>query len=82
MPPYLLLSFLLGAVYGTVFHLWRGENFKDLALYFVAGILGFILGQAVGNILGLEFLLIGPLHIVEATLVSWAGLFVAQWIKI
>jgi hypothetical protein len=82
MPPYLLLSLMLGALYGTVFHLWRGQGFKDLAIYLIAGIIGFILGQAVGNLLGLSFFLIGPLHFIEATILSWVGLFVAQWLKI
>ncbi len=82
MPPYLLLSILLGAVYGTIFHLWRGKNFRDLAIFFLVGIIGFILGQALSNLLDLEFFLIGPLHLIEASVVSWICLFLVQWIKI
>jgi len=82
MPPHLLLSLLLGAIYGTIFHLWRGKTLKDLVIYGVAAILGFIFGQALGNLLGLDIFLIGPLHVVEATVVSWASLFLAQWLKI
>lgn len=82
IPPYLLLSLILGAIYGIIFHLWRGKSFKDLAIYLIAGIIGFIIGQAIGNLLGLQLLLIGPLHIIEATLLSWVSLFVAQWLKI
>ncbi len=82
MPPYLLLSFLLGATYGLLFYLWRGKSFQDLAIYFFAGIIGFVLGQALGNLIGLDFFLIGPLHVVEATIVSWANLFIVQWLKI
>ncbi len=82
MPPYLLLSFLLGATYGLLFHLWRGKSFQDLVIYFFAGIIGFVLGQALGNLIGLDFFLIGPLHVAEATIVSWANLFIVQWLKI
>jgi uncharacterized membrane protein YjjP (DUF1212 family) len=82
MPPYLLLSVLLGAVYGTLFHLWRGKTFQDLLIFFVAGVLGFLLGQALGNLLGLEFFLIGPLHMGEATTGSLVSLLVVQWIKL
>lgn len=82
MPPYLLLSFILGAIYGLLFHLWRGKNFQDLAIYFVTGIVGFAMGQFLGNLMGLDMFLIGPLHIAEATLLSWVNLFIIQWLKI
>ena len=82
MPPYLLLSLVLGAIYGTIFHLWRGKSVKDLVIYLITGIIGFIIGQALGNLLGLRIFLIGPLHIIEATVISWVSLFVAQWLKI
>jgi len=82
MPPYLLLSLLLGGAYGALFHLWRGKNIRELVIYFLTGIIGFGLGQAIGNLLGLNVFLIGPLHIVEATVMSWACLFVMQWLKV
>jgi uncharacterized membrane protein YeaQ/YmgE (transglycosylase-associated protein family) len=82
MPPYLLLSLILGGIYGTIFHLWRGKSVKDLVIYLITGIIGFIIGQALGNLLGLKIFLIGPLHIIEATVISWISLFVAQWLKI
>lgn len=82
MPPHLLLSLLLGAIYGTIFYLWRGKTLKDLLIYGAAAILGFIFGQALGNLLSLDIFLIGPLHVLEATVVSWASLFLAQWLKI
>jgi uncharacterized membrane protein YjjP (DUF1212 family) len=82
MPPYFLLSLILGAMYGVMFHLWRGKTFQDLVLYFFAGIIGFLLGHGLGNLLGFDFFLIGSLHLAEATIVSWANLFVVQWLKI
>ena len=82
MPPYILLAFLLGATYGTLFHLWRGKRARDLIIYFLTGIIGFGLGQALGNLLGLNFLMLGPLHIVEATFVSLISLFAIEWLRI
>ena len=82
MPPYLLLSFLIGAIYGTLFHLWRGKTLRDLPIYFFTGVIGFGLGQALGNLIGLTIVLIGPVHIAEATIVSWTGLFLIHWLKI
>ena len=82
MPPYLLLSFLLGGIYGALFHFWQGKTIRDLVIYFLTGIIGFGLGQALGNLLELNSFLIGPLHIVEATVVSWLSLFMMKWLKV
>ena len=82
MPPYILLSLLLGGIYGTLFHLWRGKSIRDLIIYFLAGIIGFGLGQWLANLLDFNFMLVGPVHIVEATIVSWLSLFVIQWLRI
>lgn len=82
MLPYLLLSFLLGGIYGALFHFWQGKTIRDLVIYFLTGIIGFGLGQVLGNLLGLNIFLIGSLHIVEATIASWLSLFVMKWLKV
>lgn len=82
MPPYLLLSFLFGGIYGALFHLWEGKTIRELVIYFLTGIIGFGLGQALGNLLELNIFLIGPLHLVEASLVSWLTLFMMKWLKV
>lgn len=82
MPPYLLLTILLGGAYGALFHLWRGKNIRELIIYFLTGIIGFGIGQAAGNVLGLDVFLIGPLHILEASVMSWVSLFLMQWLKV
>lgn len=81
MPPYVLLSCLLGGVYGMLFHLWRGKTLRDLIIYFLTGIIGFVAGQILGSLLGLNFFLLGPIHIVLATAASWVSLFLIQWLK-
>ncbi|MCB0173694.1 MAG: hypothetical protein KDJ97_24455 [Anaerolineae bacterium] len=82
MPPFVLLGLLLGSLYGTIFHLWRGKSLRDFLIYLVAGIIGFGFGQGLGMALGVNMWLIGPLHVVEATVVSWISLFLIQWLKI
>lgn len=82
MPPYLIVSILLGAIYGTVFHLWRGRNLRDLLIYFLTGIVGFGLGQTLAALMGLNIALIGTVHVAEATVVSWISLFLVHWLKI
>lgn len=81
MPPYLLLSSVIGAIYGTLFHLWRGKNLRDLFIYLFTGVIGFGLGQAVGDVIGIDMILIGPVHLVEATIASWITLFLIHWLK-
>ncbi len=81
MSPYLLLSLLLGAIYGTVFHLWQGKTWRDLALYLVTALFGFGLGQLIGNFMGLNIFPIGSLHLFEATLISGLMLFIIRWVK-
>ncbi|MBN1994843.1 MAG: hypothetical protein JW953_19250 [Anaerolineae bacterium] len=82
MPPYFLLSALIGAIYGTLFHLWRGKTALDLPVYLLTGVIGFGLGQILGDVLGVDLLLLGPIHVVEATLVGWGCLFLIYWLKI
>lgn len=82
MSPSLLLSTLLVGIYGSLFHLWRGRTFRELPLYLFAAALGFGLGQLGGNALGLDVFMIGPLHVVEASLGSWVMLFIARWLKV
>lgn len=82
MSPSVLLSILLAGIYGALFHLWRGRTFRELPLYLIAAIVGFVLGNLAGDAIGLNIFMIGPLHIVEASLVSWVMLFVARWLKV
>ncbi len=82
MPPYLLLSLLIAAAYGALFHLWRGKTFRELLLYLGAAIAGFALGGAAGSVAGLPLFTVGQVHIVEASLASWGFLFIARWLKL
>lgn len=82
MSPALLLSALIVGIYAALFHLWRGRAFHELPLYLIASGLGFGLGQLAGNVIGIDFFLVGPIHIIEASLGSWVSLFIARWLKV
>jgi hypothetical protein len=82
MSPYFLLSVLIGGAYGAVFHIWQGKTARDILYYFPAGVIGFGLGQIAANLLGWNFLLIGPLHIVEASIGCWLTLLLARWLRV
>lgn len=82
MSPYFLLSILLGGIYGSAFQFWFGKNVKDVIFYVVVGIVGFGLGQALAGLTGWHYVMIGPLHVVEATLICWLTLFISRWLRI
>jgi len=45
-------------------------------------VIGFTVGQLGAEALGLSFLTIGPLHLIEGTIGSWMGLFIAKRLKV
>ena len=81
-PATLLLAATLATIYGAGFHLWRGGGARRLALYLLAGWLGFALGHLLGNALGLHLLMIGPLNFLTATLGSALALGLAHFLAI
>lgn len=82
MPPYVLLLALLGAAYGAIFYAWQGKSLKDSAYYVGASLVGMIIGQIAGHFLGFDVFMIGPLHLLEASLVAWITLFAARWLHL
>jgi uncharacterized membrane protein YeaQ/YmgE (transglycosylase-associated protein family) len=73
-----VLGFILATLYGAAFHLIVGGNTRRMALYILAGWLGFALGQAFGSLLGVRVLSIGPINTFSATLGSWLALVVTR----
>ena len=46
-----------------------------MGLYWLVGVVGFAVGQWLGNLVGLALFNIGPVNLVEGTVVSWVSLF-------
>jgi len=80
--PSLALLFLLASINAVFFHLLWGRRIRELVLFWVAAVIGFTVGQLGAEALGLSFLTIGPLHLIEGTIGSWMGLFVAKRLKV
>ena len=80
-PPF-VLSLVVASLYGGLFHLVWGRSWGEFLLYWVTAIVGFELGQAIGNAMGLDVLMVGRVHLLEGSLVCWAALFVAKWLKV
>jgi uncharacterized membrane protein YeaQ/YmgE (transglycosylase-associated protein family) len=80
--PTLLLAFSLATLYGAGFHLWLGGGARRLALFLLAGWLGFALGHWVGEALGIRVMAVGALNFFTATLGSGLALFAARWLAL
>lgn len=79
-PPF-VLSLLISTVLAASFNLWQGGSARDLALYLVAGWLGFAVGELLGDLLALDLLMIGEVHLVEGAMICGLLLFLARWLK-
>lgn len=78
----LVLSLILASIYAGAFHVFKGKVLVELPIFWAAGVVGFIIGELVAQVLRLNFLMIGELHVVEASAVSIACLFIARWLKV
>ena len=79
-PPF-VFSVLLATAMAALFNLWQGGSARDLALYLVAGWLGFGAGELLGDWIGLNLFMIGQVHVAEASLACGLLLFLARWLK-
>jgi len=76
--PSFTLGLLLGALCGTATHLIFGGGGRLLLLYVLAAWIGFAIGQAVGDVVGIRILAVGPTNVLTGTLgaLAAAGLMV------
>jgi hypothetical protein len=80
--PTLLFSLLLSAGYAAIFHLWTGRTLRDLSIYLFASLIGFGLGQWVGQSMGLVFFRIGQLYVLETALGAFLVLFLVRTLNL
>lgn len=76
----IVLGFLLATAYGAAFHLIIGGPAKRILVYVLASWLGFTLGHLLGDLLNIEFLKLGTLHLLTASLGSWLFLILSWWL--
>lgn len=76
----LVLGFLLATAYGTGFHFILGGPARQILLYVLAAWIGFTLGHLVGDLLNLELLKLGAVHLFSASLGAWIALIASWWL--
>ena len=80
--PMIALSVVLATLYGSIFYVVKGRALIELAIFCGVSLLGFATGELAGQALRLNILMIGEVHVIEATLGSVAFLSVARWLKV
>ncbi|MCP5098771.1 MAG: hypothetical protein GY943_24735 [Chloroflexi bacterium] len=75
-----VLGFLLATAYGAGFHLILGGPSRRILLYVFAAWIGFILGHFVGDMINLDLLKLGALHLFSASLGAWIALIASWWL--
>lgn len=80
MSPSVLVSLLLGSLYGLLWHAVAGRRWVQLPVYWFVGVLGFFVGYAAAITLGVELLRLGTVPLVEATLGSGIALAITWWL--
>ncbi len=75
----IVLGFLLATIYGAAFHLFVGGPPRRIILYVLASWIGFTIGHFVGDLLGIELLRLGAVHLFSASLGAWIAL-ISSWL--
>jgi hypothetical protein len=76
--PNTTLAFILATIFGAAFHLIMGGDARRLALFLLSGWIGFSLGHLLGIVFDINFLNIGTLRILSASLGAIVALIVAH----
>lgn len=80
--PALLLGSTMATVWAALFHLLAGRRWQQLILYWFAGLVGFAIGQAVGDALPWSVLMLGQVHVLEGSVACWAMMGIACALKL
>ena len=80
--PSLYVGSLLGIINTCVFYLFLGRGLKLFPAFLAVGIAGALVGVAVGGQVSAWGPLLGEVHLVAASLSTWAFLFVARSLRL
>jgi uncharacterized membrane protein YeaQ/YmgE (transglycosylase-associated protein family) len=76
--PSLIFAITLATLCGSLFHLLSGGDARRLALFLVAGWIGFALGHITGDLLAVDVFDIGSLNALNALAGAIVALVVAR----
>ncbi len=73
-----MFAFVMATLYGALFHLILGGDARRLAVFLLAGWVGFAVGHFSGILLGIELFSLGALRIFPATIGAFMSLFAVR----
>lgn len=76
--PGLVFAFVMATLYGALFHFILGGDARRLALFLLAGWLGFVIGHFAGFVLGIELFSLGAVRLIPATIGAFVALFAVR----
>jgi hypothetical protein len=79
--PGLTFGFILATLLGAIFHLIFGGDARRLALFLLAGWLGFGLGQVLGLLFEINIFTVGSLRMLSAVTGTLVALTVARFMS-
>jgi hypothetical protein len=78
VPPWVLLSALLGLMHGALFHLLFGNRLRQLPTAILMGIGGCMAGGLLGTMIPPAILEVGDTNLIATTAVAWLSLGIAR----
>lgn len=76
----IIFGFLLATAYGAGFHVLVGGPARHIPLYLLVAWVGFAIGHFAGDYLNIEWLRLGVVHLLPASLGAWIGLVLSRWL--
>ncbi len=78
LSPALILAAVLSTAYAAFFHLWRRGDKTALQNYTMASWVGFAVGHVVGDIVGIHWLQVGHLSVLNGTIGAIVSLLIVK----
>ncbi len=80
--PTIVFSFFVASIFGSLMHIWRNGGLFRLVLYLVLSWIGFFAGHILGQVLSINFLNLGTIHLGTGILGSLALLGLGYWLSL
>lgn len=76
--PAFLMASAIATVWAALFHLLVGRRLQQLILFWFFGLVGFALGQLLGDALQVGWLMLGQVHVLEGSVMCWLAMLIAR----